>query len=120
MVTGGDHVRRMTLAAALQGFGCDANEAATFDEALERILAGEIPHILLIDLRLSAAAARALIEILRRDYALTDMLIIAVDAVPDDQHRLSGLPEGWLNAMLFRPTQMQDLYTVINSAVYAA
>ncbi len=120
MVTGGDHVRRMTHITALQGFGCDAVEAPTFDEALDRILAGEIPHILLIDLRLSAAGARALIEILRRDYELEDMWIVAVDAVPDDQHRLAGMPDGWLNAVLPRPTRIEDLYALMNSIHYVA
>ena len=118
MVTGGDHMRRMTHITALQGFGCKAFEAASFDEALERILSGEVPHILLIDLRLSATAARGLIELLRRDYELRDVMIVAVDAVPDDYQRLETLPDGWLNAILPRPTHLEALFDLVNALVY--
>lgn len=105
----------MTQITALNRYGYYAVEAPQLDDVLVQIENGARPDILIIDLRLMAAAARSLIEILRREEELTDLCIIAVDATADDAERLHGLPSGWINACLNRPTGIDDLIDTVRA-----
>ncbi|MFN8529530.1 MAG: hypothetical protein U0670_13035 [Anaerolineae bacterium] len=110
----------MTQITALNRYGYYAVEAPQLDDVLVQLENGARPDILVIDLRLMAAAARSLIEILRRDDSLTQMSIITVDATAEDSERMRELPPGWINACLKRPTGIEELIDTVRAhAVHA-
>src|SRR5689334_25444451 len=69
---------RRTLGLVLRGEGYSVVEAATGEEALERLMAGERVDLAIVDLLLPKMSGLALVERIQKDDAIGPMPVICI------------------------------------------
>lgn len=100
---------RSALAQAMRDAGAEVVEARDGVDALERLRAGPVPSVVLLDLRLPGVAGQSFLDALRSDVRLEHLPVITMTAG-------AGRPEGDdAPARPHRPVDVDDLRRIVES-----
>lgn len=105
---------RETLALALREAGFEATVAIDGVDGLERLRAGFVPDVLLIDLRMPRLDGESLVTAVRSDVRFADLPVITMTGDPAEP-----TARGEVVAHLRKPFDLDDLLAIIASVCEA-
>ncbi|HSN93138.1 MAG TPA: response regulator [Anaeromyxobacteraceae bacterium] len=104
------------LADLLQTEGYEVATAADGAEALTRLAADPLPHVVLLDLNLPRVGGREIAERIRRDPRLSSVRVVLSSGLPSAQIRAT-VPA---NAFLAKPFGLKDLLATLDEVFEGA
>ncbi len=102
---------RETLGDALRGAGLGVDVAVDGVDGLERLRSGEVPSVILLDLRMPRLCGEEFLRAIRADEAYEHIPVITMTAGSDPAERREVV------AHLHKPFEMDDLLQMVLSLV---
>ncbi|MBC7811589.1 MAG: response regulator [Burkholderiales bacterium] len=103
---------RTMYAAGLAGYGYDTVEASTIREALAALDNGDLPEVVLLDLKLPDGRGQSVIDHIRNTLQRDDVKIIVATAFPVEEAEMMALGA---DRLVSKPLELPDLLELIKS-----
>ncbi len=104
LIIGTNHSNRIQYASLFSGNGYRVREALNYQDAQNALETQELPHTVVIDLKLNAPHAAEFTTMLREHYR--DMRVVVVGG---NDHEARTLYASGADSFLYRPVTSQDL-----------
>jgi CheY-like chemotaxis protein len=103
---------RTMYAAGLEGYGYETVEAANLREALDFLDNGDVPQVVLLDLKLPDGRGQTVIDHIRNRLQRDDVKIIVATAFPVEEAEMMALGA---DRLVNKPLELPDLLELIKS-----